>query len=385
MAVSNTPRFSLPQWSAGTDPYPGRTGFNNILALLENQAALAFPSGPIAGRPRSGAFGRFFLATDQGDGGRLYYDGGSGWVELNTNGGGGAGRPVVIEGNASEGSSNRSARSDHTHNIPLATANNHGAMTSQHYEILAGIAVQAQASQVPRRTSSGNLVVPATPGGENDATSKNYVDNVAGTSSLVGGTLVRRYDNGNFRAGLAERDDDVTTIRYLNSVTSATAIAAEGKIMRRWASGVGCNVIDPDGPQATSNKRYVDSRTSRRAWKENPRPLPYGLEEIEYLAAKALLYDYKNTEEAPLSVRGEKDHLGAYVEDVAKIMPLLVVDGEDGAPERITDREMIWPVIRSIGELAEQGRQKDARIAALVSENATLNDRLHRIEGYLGL
>lgn len=389
MAESQTTRFRLPQWSQGTDPYPGRTGWNNILMLLEDQAAIAFPSGPIANRPRSGTFGRFFLATDQGTPtapvSRLYYDGGTGWVELNTNGGGGPAAAIAINGTASEGTSSRSARADHVHDFPLASSSRAGALAPQHFDLLNGASSTPDSGMLVRRTSSGNVVVPLVPGGDTNAASKSYVDNDAGTSSLVNGALVRRYTNGCFRAGMATHDDDVVSQKFMWSQTSASLTGGEGKIMRRWASGVGALVADPDNTMATANKRYVDGRVSRQAWKENARPLPYGLDEVVQLARKAKLYDYKPGEDAPLSVRGEKNHLGAYVEDVHAIMPLLAVDGEDGAPERITDRELIWPAYMAIAQLEERDREKDAKIAALVAENAALNDRIHRIEGYLGL
>jgi hypothetical protein len=227
MAQTNTTRFKLPQWSAGTDNYPGRTGFNNFLKLLEDQAAIVYPSGPISSRPASGVFGRFYLANDQGGDGRLYYDGGSGWVELNTNGGGGAGRALAIGGTAVEGSSNRSARADHTHPLPLASGSGAGAMSAAQYEILNSAATTVTASALVRRTSSGNIAVPTTPAGNNDAASKAYVDSRGGGSSdvdnatgnIVPGALVRRGSDGGFLVPTPTHVSHPTTKTYVDGHT----------------------------------------------------------------------------------------------------------------------------------------------------------------------
>lgn len=373
MAQTNTTRFKLPQWSQGTDPYPGRTGWNNILKLLEDQAAIAFPSGPISSRPQSGTFGRFFLATDQGTptspASRLYYDGGTGWVELNTNGGGGPGTPIAIGGSASEGTSNRSARADHVHSLPLATANNAGALSPQHFELLDGASSTVESGMLVRRTSGGNVSVPNVPGTSDNAASKNYVDNVAGTYQATPGTLVRRFDNGHFRVPNGPGPQDAINLQTAEAV--GTTNATPNAIMKRFGNGAGGSVEDPGAEMSTANRRFVLARVSRRAWKENERPLPYGLAEIRELAKGTILFDYRDTEDTPESVRGNKDELGAYVEELAKIMPLLATIGEDGDPERIKDRSLIWPVVAAIGEIADRQDALDAR--------------LHRVEGHLGL
>ena len=225
MAQTNTTRFKLPQWSQGTDPFPGRTGWNNILKLLEDQAAIAFPSGPVSSRPQSGTFGRFFLATDQGTpqapASRLYYDGGTGWVELNTNGGGGPGTAIAI--GVLEGSSNRSARADHVHSFPLATSGGPGALSPQHFELLNGAASTVENGMLVRRTSGGGIVVPTTPGTSDHATSRSYVDNVAGTYQATPNTLVRRFSNGHFRVPNAPGPDDAVNLRTAEAVGTTDA------------------------------------------------------------------------------------------------------------------------------------------------------------------
>lgn len=227
MAVTQTPRFTLPQWSAGTDSYPGRTGFNDILGLIEDQAAIAYPSGLIANRPASGAFGRFFLATDQGTSGRLYYDGGSGWIELNTNGGGGIPTAVTVGGTAvatDEGSSNRSARADHIHRLPLATTLIHGAMSSQHYALLNASTASVVNNAILRRTSSGNVFLPTSGWGASDAVPKQYVDDKtadldAATAGITGNTIVKRWSSGHISGPDPDKPEFYATKRYVDGKT----------------------------------------------------------------------------------------------------------------------------------------------------------------------
>lgn len=86
MAESNTTRFGLRRWTAGTDT-PSRTEFDTGNANLEAYAA-GFTKGVFASRPAAGAaFDRwFYLATDQTSTakplGTLYYCDGTGWAEV---------------------------------------------------------------------------------------------------------------------------------------------------------------------------------------------------------------------------------------------------------------------------------------------------------------
>lgn len=398
MAETQTTRFKLPQWSLGTDPYPGRVGWNNILKLLEDQAAIAFPSGPLSGRPQSGTFGRFYLANDQGTPAapvsRLFYDSGSGWVELNTNGGGGPGTPIAINGTATEGTSSRSARADHVHSFPFATSGNPGALAPQHFDLLNGATALLHSGMLVRRTSGSQVVVPTTPGGTNDAASKAYVDTKTadiGTAShtVKPGELVRRWSgtgsNGTIHLPDPTAAEDGVNKRYADALGSSSFTGQGGKIVRRWGSEH-VSGPDPDKPEFYATKRYVDGRVSRAEWKVNAAPIQHGLDQVVELSQRLIQFDYRNTEDVPASVRGTTGQIGAYVEDVARIMPGLTIDSEDdGRPERIREAQMVWPAIRAIGQLEQKVQEKDARIAALVTENAALNDRIHRIEGYLGL
>lgn len=388
MVESQTTRFKLPQWSAGTDAYPGRTGFNNFLKLLEDQAALVYPSGPISNRPSSGAFGRFYLATDQGGTGRLYYDGGSGWVELNTNGGGGPGQPLAIGGSGSEGVGNRSARADHTHPLPLATAANHGALASQHFDLLNKATPNVEPQTLAQRNYQSQLSV-GNPTHADHAVNRRYIDNI-GSHTIQPGQLVRRWDgsgsNGTIHVPTPTAPADAVNKGYADDLGAASIIPSA--IVRRWSSADNGAISGPDPgkPEFYATKRYVDGRTSRPEWKENATEIPYGLDHVVELSRLLLAFDYKTTDDVPAHVRGETGVLGAYVTDVARIMPLLAIDSDDdGAPERIRETRMVWPAIRAIGQLHDQLEDRDEKIANLEDENDKLHDRIRAIENHLGL
>lgn len=396
MAITRTPRFRLPQWGEGSDKYPGRVGWNDILTLLDGTsgnpgAALAIPSGPLSARPEGGTFGRFFLATDQGTPeipmSRLYYDGGTGWVEINTNGGGGAGQPVVINGTATEGRSPRSARSDHTHNIPVATSARPGAMSAAFAAMLEkAIYGPPTPSTMPIRNWRGAIQV-ANPQDPLDAANKRWVEDEAGYSSLKPDTLVRRFTNNNFRAGFAEHLDDVVTRRYLEAKSSWDDIA--NTIVTRGTDRT-FYVGAPTKAQNPATKSYVDARASRQEWKTNVEPIPYGLPEI--LSLTGLIFDYRTTDDVPAEVRGTTREMGAFVDEVAADMPLLVTHDAEGNPERIRDRQLIWPVIRAVqelaetnGELAEENKALRGQVKTLERKARALESELAQIKHHLGL
>lgn len=350
MVETKTPRFSLPQWSAGTDYYPGRTGFNTILGLLESQAAVIYPSGPGSSMPRSGTFGRFYFATDQGQGGVLYYDGGAGWVPLNLTGGGGPGTPVAV-GRApvveDEGSRAQAARADHVHTLPLATAANHGALASQHYALLEGAAMIPTAGTLARRDNTGRLTAAApNPTVANHVVTVEHLGTV-GDYRATANTLVRRYENGHFRVPTSGQGvDDAIGRRYVDNEAGEMSIV-ENSLVRR--AGTRIHTASPTSDTHAAPRSYVDSKASRAVWKRNWRPMPYGLPEV--LSLDTGVYDYRDGEEVPAEARGRTDVLGSTVENMAETMPLLAVYAPDGTPERINDRELIWPLIAAVQEL----------------------------------
>lgn len=310
MAVTKTPRFQLDQWSASSDPRPGRVDTNRIHALIESQAAKVYPSGVLSDRPATNIFGSFYLATDQGVDGRLYYNGGSGWVALNTVGGGGPGKPVVINGDGGEGSSLLAARADHTHALPLATRDNAGAMASQWAELCENASGAPTANSLAIRDSGGRLAI-KDPIAAQHAATMDWVQNKVGSSGPFPGLMVR--------------------------------------------TGTGqSSVLAPTHGLHIANRDYVNSRTSRREWKTNWKPLTVGLNEI--LDLQPGTYDYKP--DAPDTGEGV---YGAMVEDVATVLPDLTTNGEDGRPERIRDRELVWVLVKAIQDLA-------GRVEALAEE-----------------
>lgn len=75
MAITDTPRFGLPQWGAGSDSV-NHEQFNAAFAALESLGAVCV-QGVLSARPAAGAGLRFYYATDTGV---LYFDTGSAWV-----------------------------------------------------------------------------------------------------------------------------------------------------------------------------------------------------------------------------------------------------------------------------------------------------------------
>lgn len=364
MTVTQTPRFRLPQWSQGSDPRPGRVDTNQIHQLIESQAAKVYPSGTYSNRPASGTFGAFYMATDQGESGRLYWDGGDGWVALNTTGGGGAGRPIVINGTATEGTSLQSARADHTHVIPFATKANAGAMPSQWAERMENATAAAAPNTLAVRDSSGRLIA-TKPAAAGHVTTKDYVDTDAGSTGRGGLTLARRDSAGRINVSPPVTDYHATTKRYVDErVPEFDKYARGDTLIQRWSTGRGGNVEDPYNPMEIANRRYVDSRSSRREWKTNIRENPYGLEEI--LQVDTYLYDYKDGAPAVGT-----DELGPMVDELARVMPLLTTDGDDGAPERVIDRRFIPVLIQAVQELSR-------RVDELSTE---LEDCYNRVSG----
>lgn len=362
MAVTKTPRFQLDQWSEGGDPRPGRVDTNRIHQLIETQAAKVFPSGLLSKRPASNTFGSFFLATDQGVEGRLYYNGGSGWVALNTVGGGGQGKPVVINGTGGEGSSLLAARADHTHAIPLATRDNAGAMASQWAELMENATSSATAGALAIRDSGGRLTAQLPTSAQHVAT-KDYVDNAGSSGPFAG--LAARSSSGQLSVANPTAGVHAVNKEYVDSrIYPVSQNAVGSTVMRRWGSGEGAAINDPTTPLACANKRYVDSRASRREWKTNIRENPYGLEEI--LQVDTYLYDYKDGAPAV-----GNDELGPMVDELARVMPLLTTDGDDGAPERVIDRRFIPVLIQAVQELSR-------RVDELSTE---LEDCYNRVSG----
>lgn len=171
MTISTTPRFGFKQYSAGTDPHPNRDEFNALLLLIENNATL-FAQNVTASRPAAGKQGRYFWDTTVD---RLYYDNGTAWKEVTTNGGGGSGTVIVPGAAASEGTSSRSARADHTHNLPLATSVADGAMSATDKALLDAATSSNTNNALVKRAANGAIAI-TTGTSSTDAANKGYVD-----------------------------------------------------------------------------------------------------------------------------------------------------------------------------------------------------------------
>ena len=353
MAETKTVRVQLPQWSEGSDPRPDRAKTNAIHQAIENQMVIDVPAGLLKNRPVQGVRGRLFCATDQGSDGRVYYDNGTTWVALNTTGGGGPGLPIVINGTGAEGSSLQSARADHTHAIPLATKDNAGAMPSQWAQLCADATSAPTPGTVAVRDSGGRLTANPPTSAQHVAT-RDWVENAGSTAPLPG--LASRNTAGQMSVGNPTDPRHATPKSYVDDrVQKGDPYATGGTLMQRWSSGRGANVEDPYNPLECANRRYVDSRSSRREWKTNIRENPYGLDEL--LQVDTYLYDYKDG--APAA---GTDEIGPMVDELARVMPLLTTDGDDGAPERIRDRAFIPVLIQAVQELAQRVDELSAEL-----------------------
>lgn len=248
--------------------------------------------------------------------------------------------------------------------IPLATTSAPGGISSTLFDLLSNATTEAVGSTLMKRWGTGVGPNVENPDNPMAVANKRYVDSLQKYSSRYaeGDAIMIRWEDGTGARVNDPKDQlDTANKRYVDG--KGTPNPTGGKFIERWSNGSGGHVNDPSTSLDVTNQRYVLSKVSRRAWKTNPRDLPYRLAEVRRLGSAALLYDYKDTEEAPESVRGKRDQLGAYVEDVATIMPLLAwASEEDGEPERIEDRALIWPALASISDLADQQDDLDARL-----------------------
>lgn len=173
MALTPATRTGLTKYTAGSDPHPGRVKFNEQVDLVDAIMALAYQGNTVS-RPPAGKAGRFYW-DNQVAGGRLYWDDGVAWKEITTNGGGGAGQAIVPGAAGAEGTSGRSARADHTHELPLATVAAHGAMRKEDKALLDTATATALADALVRRDAGGRINI-STPTNASNATTKAYVD-----------------------------------------------------------------------------------------------------------------------------------------------------------------------------------------------------------------
>lgn len=111
MTKTQLPRTGVSQWSADSDTWPGRTGWDTELSNLNAVMAVS-SQGTNAARPVAAYSGRYYWATDTQ---RLWYDTGTTWVECSPVGGGGTPTSNDVGDAGAEGSSRIAARADHQH------------------------------------------------------------------------------------------------------------------------------------------------------------------------------------------------------------------------------------------------------------------------------
>jgi hypothetical protein len=188
MALLPAPRTGLTQYTAGSDPHPGRVKFNEQVALLDSIVALGFQGTPAA-RPAAGKAARFFWDENAK---RLAWDDGTAWQDLNPNGGGGPGAALAIGGAGVEGTSSRSARADHTHPLPLASSTVNGAMVAADKAKLDAATDAVINNTLVRRDGNGRFFTntPTLPG---HASPKSYVDGLINdTATYVDNSIADR-------------------------------------------------------------------------------------------------------------------------------------------------------------------------------------------------
>lgn len=267
--------------------------------------------------------------------------------------------------------------------LPVVTTTSNGMMIAADKAKLDSASSNATGGSLMLRNSSGTATV-GYPSLSDDAATKGYADALtvdirSATHTNSPGELIRRWA-GSGATGTAHFPDpqapaDAANKRYVDDSTTtlrqATAGVVPNTIVKRWGSGQ-VSGPSPDKPEFYAPRSYVDGKVSRREWKTNPRPMPYGLAQTSELGRRTLLFDYIDAETTPQHVRQDRDVLGVYVEDAHELMPLLTtISEDDGRPAEVQDRAMLWPVLRSIHQL-------DQRTAGTPS-------RLDRLEAALGL
>jgi len=262
MAIDPTPRFQLPRYTNGQDLHPTRTDFNGRMELIDELAAIAL-QGARADRPMPETRGRFYAATDTRD---LFYDTGTTWLEVARIGAGGPGSTVLVGGStvqADEGTSDRAARADHVHRIPLATANSPGAQSGEdRAKMLAATNVSTPNTHVVRDSEGRTRF--ADPSAVTDAANKRYVDTLINTRAAASHT-----HNASDTTG-----GTFNPARLPPATTSAQgALSPEDKALidgRRSLNGAGSLVVRDSENRFNSevpaleyhvaNKKYVDQQ-----------------------------------------------------------------------------------------------------------------------------
>ncbi|QNJ59592.1 minor tail protein [Arthrobacter phage King2] len=264
MAITTTGRFGFKVYGAGTDPHPNRDEFNALMNLIDSQAARTSQS-TTAARPAAGKQGTFNWDTTAS---RLFYDNGSSWREVTTNGGGGAGKPIEPGVAGVEGTSARSARADHTHNLPLATASADGAMPATDKALLNTASATPTPNSLVKLDASGRAQV-AGPSAGGDIANKTYVDAQVATKAASS----HSHDASDVTSGtFAAARIPLATTGAAGAMTAAdrtllngaSAAATPSTLVKLDAAGR-AQVVSPSVAADIANKSYVDAQTALRA------------------------------------------------------------------------------------------------------------------------
>jgi hypothetical protein len=259
MAITTTSRFGLKLYSSGTDAHPTRVDFNAMINSIEAVGVIG-DQGLASARPTANKGHRVWWSSDTS---RFYWDDGTAWQEITNVGGGGAGAPVVVAGTASEGSSNRNARADHTHNLPIATISVAGAMSAADKSKLDSATSSATPSQLVIRDSSGRTQV-GTPAVSSDAANKGYVDStVAGASPAshthdAGAVISGVFDPARLPAASTTAQGALSAADK-TKLDAAASIPTASTLVVRDASGR-ARFADPSVAADASTKGYVDGQ-----------------------------------------------------------------------------------------------------------------------------
>lgn len=321
MAQSTTPRLGLTVWSSDMDQHPGRPGTNNNHETLDRLVAVWAGQGLLSARGTPQKEGRIYVSTNVGDGGQASIDLGNRWLELSVLGGGGAPPAPAIGGAGSEGVSSRAMRSDARIPLPLATANNHGALASQHFELLESATAGGTPWSVPIRDGSGRIRLGGNGANAMDAVTKSQLDNL-GNWEDIPNTVAKRGSDGTFY------------------------------------------VTDPTKPANPVTLRYLNGRLSRAEYKTDVTPMTEGIDELCGLH----LNWWRYRDDAPAN----GDGAGPMVEDVHAVAPRMTVPDEDGAPERIRQLDAIWWVAHALQQVEERRAKDQRKIRRLESTVADL-------------
>lgn len=255
MAIEHTDRMGLPTYTSGTDLHPTREDFNERMGLIDQLAAV-FRIGTLEDRPLPETPGLLYICTDSR---LLYVDTGTEWIDVRRLGHDGAGRALEVgSSEGTEGESDRAARADHTHPLPLATRTTHGAMSSDDKSLIDAASNLSYPNRLVRRDGSGRINTPD-PATSANATNKGYVDShIEQISSAISGQLL------NERKSLGNTNlDSVTEPGVYEQDATSNFTSSNG--YPETTSVHGTLVVS----RATSNARtqlLLSTSISTRAW-----------------------------------------------------------------------------------------------------------------------